>query len=250
MLREISLVKRILFLLAPVIFLLLVLFPEVLDKERPVIAYTAGVAILMAVWWMTEVVPLAVTALIPVALFPLLGIMNGKAVAETYFNHLIFLFIGGFLMALAMEKWHLHRRIALRLLLWIGLSPARILLGFMLTSAFLSMWISNTATTMMMVPILLSIVAKMEEVNASETTRKMEKGLLLGIAYAASIGGIATLIGTPPNLSFVRIFKIYFPDAPDISFARWMIFALPLSLLLLTCICMVFFLKAKNIRLK
>ena len=234
MLREISLVKRILFLLAPVIFLLLVLFPEVLDKERPVIAYTAGVAILMAVWWMTEVVPLAVTALIPVALFPLLGIMNGKAVAETYFNHLIFLFIGGFLMALAMEKWHLHRRIALRLLLWIGLSPARILLGFMLTSAFLSMWISNTATTMMMVPILLSIVAKMEEVNASETTRKMEKGLLLGIAYAASIGGIATLIGTPPNLSFVRIFKIYFPDAPDISFARWMIFALPLSLLLLT----------------
>jgi len=233
MLKEVSALKKILFLLAPLIFLFLILFPGILDSEHPVIAYTAGVAVLMAVWWMTEVIPLAVTALIPVALFPLLGIMTGKAVAETYFNHLIFLFIGGFLMALAMEKWHLHRRIALRLLLFIGLSPARILLGFMLTSAFLSMWISNTATTMMMVPILLSIVAKMEEVNASENTKKMEKGLLLGIAYAASIGGIATLIGTPPNLSFVRIFKIYFPEAPDISFARWMIFALPLSILLL-----------------
>jgi len=232
-LQEISNIKKILFLSAPVIFIILVLFPELLDADNPVVAYTAGVAVLMAIWWMTEVIPLAVTALLPVALFPLLGIMKGKAVAATYFNHLIFLFIGGFLIALAMEKWHLHRRIALRLLLWIGLSPARILLGFMITSAFLSMWISNTATTMMMVPILLSIVAKMEEVNPSESTRKMEKGLLLGIAYAASIGGIATLIGTPPNLSFVRIFKIYFPEAPDISFAQWMVFALPLSMLLL-----------------
>jgi len=227
-------IKKILFLSAPVIFLILVLFPGLLDAEKPVVAYTAGIAVLMAVWWMTEVIPLAVTALLPVALFPLLGIMNGKAVAGTYFNHLIFLFIGGFLIALAMEKWHLHRRIALRLLLWIGLSPARILLGFMLTSAFLSMWISNTATTMMMVPILLSIIAKMEEVNPSKTTKNMEKGLLLGIAYAASIGGIATLIGTPPNLSFVRIFKIYFPEAPDISFAQWMVFALPLSIILLS----------------
>jgi sodium-dependent dicarboxylate transporter 2/3/5 len=233
MLQEISLGKKILFALSVMVFIVLIIFPEILDESHPVIAYTAAVALLMAVWWMTEIVPLAVTSLIPVALFPLLGIMNGKAVAGTYFNHLIFLFIGGFLMALAMEKWHLHRRIALRLLLLIGLSPARILLGFMLTSAFLSMWISNTATTMMMVPILLSIIAKMEEVNSNEATRKMEKGLLLGIAYAASIGGIATLIGTPPNLSFVRIFKIYFPGAPDISFAQWMIFALPLALVLL-----------------
>jgi len=233
MLSEISRTKKTLFILSIIIFILLLLFPGILDADHPVIAYTAAVALLMAVWWMTEIVPLAVTSLIPVALFPLLGIMNGKTVAATYFNHLIFLFIGGFLMALAMEKWHLHRRIALRLLLLIGLSPARILLGFMLTTAFLSMWISNTATTMMMVPILLSIIVKMEEVNPNETTRKMEKGLLLGIAYAASIGGIATLIGTPPNLSLVRIFKIYFPEAPDISFAQWMIFALPLAIILL-----------------
>ena len=220
-------------LLAVLLFLLFLFFPQILSKENPVIAYMAGTAILMAIWWMTEIIPLAVTALIPVALFPLLGIMNGKAVAATYFNHLIFLFIGGFLIALAMEKWRLHKRIALKILLLIGVSPARILLGFMLTSAFLSMWISNTATTMMMIPILLAIIIKMEELNESIMVRKMEKGLLLGIAYAASIGGMATLIGTPPNLSFVRIFKIYFPEAPDISFAQWMLFGLPLSLLLL-----------------
>ncbi len=233
-LKEISGVKKSLFLLAPIILAGFILFPEILDKDKPVIAYTAGIAILMAIWWMTEVLPLGVTALIPVAIFPLLGIMNGKAVSEVYFNHLIFLFIGGFLMALAMEKWHLHRRIALRLLLWIGLSPARILLGFMLTTAFLSMWISNTATTMMMVPILLSIIAKMEELKGNKGVRQMEKGLLLGIAYAASIGGIATLIGTPPNPLFIRVFKIYFPKAPDISFAQWLFFAFPLSVLLLT----------------
>ena len=232
-LKEIHGFKKFLFWLAPLMLVLFVLYPEILDKDKPVVAYTAGVAILMAIWWMTEVLPLGVTALIPVALFPLLGIMNGKAVSEVYFNHLIFLFIGGFLMALAMEKWHLHRRIALRLLLWIGLSPARILMGFMLTTAFLSMWISNTATTMMMVPILLSIIAKMEELKTNEGVRQMEKGLLLGIAYAASIGGIATLIGTPPNPLFIRVFKIYFPQAPDISFAQWLFFAFPLSVLLL-----------------
>ncbi len=232
-LKEIWSFKRMLFLLAPVFAALFILYPGILDKDKPVIAYMAGVAILMAIWWMTEILPLGVTALIPVALFPILGIMNGKAVSEVYFNHLIFLFIGGFLIALAMEKWHLHRRIALRLLLWIGLSPARILIGFMLTTAFLSMWISNTATTMMMVPILLSIVAKMEEIKGKQNVQQMEKGLLLGIAYAASIGGIATLIGTPPNLSFTRIFKIYFPQAPDISFAQWLFFAFPLSVLLL-----------------
>ncbi len=232
-LKEIRGVKQLLFVSAPLFLALLILFPGILDKDKPVIAYTAGVAVLMAIWWMTEILPLGVTALIPVALFPLLGIMNGKAVSEVYFNHLIFLFIGGFLMALAMEKWHLHRRIALRLLLWIGLSPARILIGFMLTTAFLSMWISNTATAMMMVPILLSIISKMEELNNTVSVKKMEKGLLLGIAYAASIGGIATLIGTPPNLSFTRIFKIYFQEAPDISFAQWLFFALPLSVLLL-----------------
>ncbi len=219
--------------MALLVLIFFVLFPEILDKNKPEIAYTAGVAILMAVWWMTEIIPLAVTALLPVALYPLLGIMNGKTVSSVYFNHIIFLFIGGFLMALAMEKWNLHRRIALKLLLLIGTSPARILLGFMIATAFLSMWISNTATTMMMVPILISIIVKFEEINRDISVKKMEKALLLGIAYAASIGGIATLIGTPPNPLFVKVFQIYFPKAPDISFADWMIFALPLSTILL-----------------
>jgi len=221
------------FVLAPLVALVLILHPEWMDPAHPEVAYTAAVAILMAAWWMTEIIPLAVTALIPVALFPLLGIMNGKAVSSVYFNHLIFLFIGGFLVALAMEKWNLHRRIALRILLWIGTTPALILLGFMLATAFLSMWISNTATTMMMVPILLSIIAKLEDFYPREQISGFEKALLLGIAYAASIGGVATLIGTPPNPMFVRIYKIHFPDAPEISFAQWMIFALPLSVTLL-----------------
>ena len=225
--------RKFIFLMAPLVSFLLILHPGWMDAQHPEIAYTAAVALLMAAWWMTEIIPLAVTALIPVALYPLLGIMNGKAVSSVYFNHLIFLFIGGFLVALAMEKWNLHRRIALRILLWIGTTPALILLGFMLATAFLSMWISNTATTMMMVPILLSIIAKMEEFQSRKQLEGFEKALLLGIAYAASIGGVATLIGTPPNPILVRVLKIHFPQAPEISFAQWMIFALPLAIVLL-----------------
>ena len=222
-----------LFVIAPLLALLLILFPGSMDAQHPVVAYTAGVALLMALWWMSEVIPLAVTSLVPVAAFPLLGIMNGKHVAGQYFNHIIFLFIGGFLVALAMEKWNLHRRIALRILMTTGTTPAKILMGFMLATAFLSMWISNTATTMMMVPILLSIMVKMGEFQDAVQAGRMERAVLLGIAYAASIGGIATLIGTPPNPLFVRIFKIHFPDGPEISFARWMLFSLPLSVILL-----------------
>ena len=136
----------------PVLAILLLLFFD-LEPGRPAVTRTAAAALLMAVWWMTEAVPLAATALLPVVLFPLLGIMDGKKVAPIYFNHAIFLFIGGFMVALAMQRWNLHRRIALRVLLWCGVRPRRILLGFMVSTAFLSMWISNTATTMMMVPI-------------------------------------------------------------------------------------------------
>jgi len=225
--------RFVLFALAPLVVLPLILYPNIMDAHHPEVAYTAAVALLMALWWMSEVIPLAVTSLVPVAAFPLLGIMNGKHVASQYFNHIIFLFIGGFLVALAMEKWNLHRRIALRILMTTGTTPAKILLGFMLATAFLSMWISNTATTMMMVPILLSIMTKMSEFQKTKTAEQIEKSVLLGIAYAASIGGIATLIGTPPNPLFVRIFKIHFPQGPEISFARWMLFALPLSVVLL-----------------
>lgn len=224
-------IKYGVFLFAPVLFLYLVFFVE-LDPNNPAITYTLAVALLMALWWVSEVIPLAVTSLLPVILFPLLGVMNGKVVASNYFNDIIFLFLGGFIFALAMQKWDLHKRIALKLLLVVGNSPAKIMLGFMLGTAFLSMWISNTATTMLMVPILISIILKLEEVNPKENVHHFSTGLLLSVAYSASIGGIATLVGTPPNLSFARIFTIYFPNAPDISFATWFFYAFPIVVLL------------------
>lgn len=204
-----------------------------LEPGKPEITYTAAVALLMAIWWITEAIPLAATALLPMALFPALGIMDGKTVAPQYFNYVIFLFIGGFLVALAMERWQLHKRIALRILLWFGIRPRRILMGFMAASAFLSMWISNTATAMMMLPIAMAIIWKLEDALGMESIRRYAVSVFLGIAYSASIGGIATLVGTPPNPAFVQIFAIHFPAAPEVSFSQWFIFAFPLSLLFL-----------------
>lgn len=224
-------VRYLIFILAPIISTYLVLFVE-LDPENPAVTKTLAVAILMALWWVTEIIPLAITSLLPLILFPAFGIMNGKDVSSTYFNHVIFLFIGGFLVALAIQKWNLHKRIALKILRIIGASPGRILLGFMIATAFLSMWISNTATAMLMVPILLSIIAKLEDINGKAQVQHYAVGLLLCIAYSASIGGISTLVGTPPNLSFARIFDIYFPGAPEISFATWFFYAFPISLIL------------------
>ena len=203
-----------------------------LQPGQPAITATAAIAVWMAIWWISEAVPLAVTALLPVVLFPALGIMDGKAVSSAYINHIIFLFMGGFLVAIAMQNWGLHKRIALRILMLFGQGPGRILLGFMVTTGFLSMWISNTATTMMMAPVVLAIILNIEDQLGTEKTHHLATGFLLAIAYSASIGGVASLIGTPPNLSFARILQITFTQAPAISFANWMMFALPISLLL------------------
>ena len=226
--KNASPLKTLGLIIGPVLFVYFLFFTQ-LDPQQPAVSATLAVAVLMAIWWVTEAVPLAVTSLIPVALFPLLGIMDGKAASSTYFNHVIFLFIGGFMVALAMQKWNLHKRIALKILMITGVSPARILLGFMFATAFLSMWISNTATAMMMIPIVISVIDKLEDSIGKAEVGKYATGLLLGIAYSASIGGIATLVGTPPNLSFARIFSIYFPDAPEIAFSQWFFFALPIS---------------------
>ncbi len=215
-------------ILGPLLFVVL-LFVNI-EPENPAVGYTLAVAALMAVWWITQAIPISVTSLIPVGLFPLLGIMNGKEVSSTYFNHVIFLFIGGFLVALAMERWNLHKRIALRLMTLMGNKPGHILFGFMLATAFLSMWMSNTATSMMMIPIVLSVIHGLRLQTLKQ--QKFKLALLLGIAYSASIGGIATLVGTPPNLSFTRIFSIIFPQAPEINFVSWLIFALPLTIIL------------------
>jgi sodium-dependent dicarboxylate transporter 2/3/5 len=219
-------------IVGPLLALALLLFTD-LDPGNPAVTSTAAVAFLMAAWWITEAIPLAATALLPMALFPLLGIMDGKQVAPLYFNHIVFLFIGGFIVALAMQRWGLHQRIALRILLLSGTHSRRILLGFMLASGFLSMWISNSAATMMMVPIALAITRKMCELLPGEASQRLTVGVLLGVAYGSSIGGLATLVGTPPNLSFTRIFAITFEDAPEITFADWFLFAFPTSALFL-----------------
>jgi len=207
-----------------------------LDPERATVTAMAAVAVWMAVWWMTEAVPLAITALLPVALYPLLGIMSGKAVAPYYFNSIIFLFLGGFMVALAMERWNLHRRIALRIITLVGGGPNRIVLGFMLAAAFLSMWISNTATAMMMAPIALAVVKGVGHEDNTAETHRFAVALLLGTAYGCSVGGLATLIGTPPNPLLVSNLGLIFPDAPEISFAGWMVIGLPVSIVMLAVI--------------
>jgi len=216
----------------PVAALALLAFAD-LSPGNPEVTRMAAVALLMAGWWITEAIPIPATALLPVALFPLLGIMDGRNVATLYFNDTIFLFIGGFIFALAMQRWELHRRIALRIILILGTSPRRLMLGFMVATWFLSMWISNTASTMMIIPMAMAVVMKFREQFGEENLGQYGVGLLLGVAYAASIGGIATIIGTPPNLSFRRILTIIFPEAPDISFATWFVFALPVSVVFL-----------------
>ncbi len=221
-----------------VAFALLLAFP--VDAGNEPASRLAAVAALMAVWWITEAIPLFATALLPLALFPLLGILAGRETAPVYFNSTIVLFIGGFMIALTMQKWNLHRRLALAIIGAVGGSPARIVLGFMVAAAFLSMWISNTATAVTMVPIGLAIVLQIEERMSARSDTLHERGthtftvgLMLGIAYGCSVGGLTTLVGTPPNLSFVRIYEILFPAAPEIAFGQWLIVAFPVGVVML-----------------
>tara|TARA_B100000686_G_scaffold353409_1_gene458905 strand:- start:680 stop:2218 length:1539 start_codon:yes stop_codon:yes gene_type:complete len=199
-----------------------------------------AVVVLMAIWWLGEGTSLAVTALLPLILFPLLGIMSSKQIAPNYTNHLIFLFLGGFMLALAMEKWFFHKRLALWIINLVGTDPKKIVLGFMIATAFLSMWISNTASTMMMFPVAMGVVrqialdASLNGKRNAASQEKIKNGLglvlMLGLAYSASIGGVGTPIGTPPNIVFVGFYKKLFPDNPDISFFKWMTLAIPIIL--------------------
>ncbi len=189
---------------------------------------TAAVTAWMACWWLTEAIPLAATALLPLVLLPLLHAMPIKAVAAPYGHYLIFLFLGGFILSIAMERWGLHRRIALSTLALFGTRPNRVVAGFMVTTAGLSMWVSNTATCVMMLPIALSVIEMMERDDpstASAVNQNLPVCLLLAIAYSASIGGIGTLIGTPPNLFLAS----YLRDSMgiEIGFAQWLQVGLP-----------------------
>jgi sodium-dependent dicarboxylate transporter 2/3/5 len=197
--------------------------------------YVAAATSLMVVWWVTEAIPIQATALLPIVLFPLLGVLSPAEAAAPYADKIIFLFMGGFIIAMSMQRWGLHKRIALHIIKTMGTSPRRLVLGFMIATGFLSMWISNTATAMMMVPIAIAIIATilptvettLEEM--SEEQRDFSECLVISIAHAASIGGIATIIGTPPNGIFVAQMETLFPAAPAIDFFTWMKFGVPLA---------------------
>lgn len=232
--------QRIGLWLGPMLFLIAVNWPAPVGMSAAAMD-VAAVALLMTVWWITEAIPIPITALLPLALFPSLQAVPVKTVSSAYGNHLIFLFLGGFLIAMAMERWNLHRRMALHIVLRVGTSAKGVVLGFMIATAFLSMWISNTATVMMMLPIGLAVIAQaghMLEARAGVDLTpgrfRFATGLMLGIAYAGSIGGVATLIGTPPNAILAGVFEQNY--GVPIRFVDWMLFALPLSLVMLIAV--------------
>ena len=190
-----------------------------------------SIAVLMITWWVTEALPMPVVALLPLVLFPLLNIADLKMVAVSYGDQIIFLFMGGFMLGLAIEKWNLHRRIALGIVKITGTSGDRIVLGFILATGFISMWISNTATTMMMFPIALSVIHVMKDSNDGRGNMKhFSLAMMLSIAYASNFGGIATKIGTPPNTYFAGF---YATNYSSISFLDWILLCMPIAIILL-----------------
>ncbi len=235
-------IKKITALTGILLFALILFLPAPEGMESSAQRMMA-VALLMAVFWISEAVPISVTALFPLLLFPSLGIMSAGKVAPNYSNHLVFLFLGGFMIALAMEKWNFHKRLALNIISKTGRSVPRLVLGFMIATAFLSMWISNTATTMMMLPVAMAVVrqianrATLNGKQNADTEESIQRNLglvlMLGLAYSASIGGVGTLIGTPPNIVFAGFYRELFPDKPEISFVQWMLMALPLVIVFL-----------------
>ncbi len=223
--------KISLLLLGPLLCMAVIFLPaEFISIEASKIL---GVALWMILWWITEVVSISVTALIPLTFFPLLSIMSIKEVAPYYGHPLVFLFFGGFIMALALEKVNLHRRIALNIINFTGPQPSRVILGFMISTAFLSMWISNTATTVVMLPIALSVIQLLSSDSDGFTgaDKKFALSILLGIAYAANVGGIATIIGTPPNIVMAGFLESEYGFT--VSFMGWMMIGLPFSILMI-----------------
>ncbi|WP_036379653.1 DASS family sodium-coupled anion symporter [Muricauda sp. MAR_2010_75] len=225
--------KKHIFLMAgPLAFLILQGFNP--PAGMPDSAFSMlGITLWMAIWWVTEAIPIGVTALLPIILFPLTGAVDLSTTTASFGHKYIFLYMGGFMLAIAIEKWNLHKRIALHVIRLIGTNVSKIILGFMVATAFLSMWISNTATSVMMLPIGMSIVAQLRDNPATIEDENLifGKALMLGIAYSASIGGIATLIGTPPNLVFAGyVEEVY---GIEITFWQWAKWGLPIAIPLL-----------------
>lgn len=188
--------------------------------------HVMAAAVWIAVWWVTEAVHPSVTALLPLALFPPLHILTPQEVSAAYADHVIFLFMGAFLIALAMEKWGLHQRLALHVLSRVGASPQALSLGIMATTAAISMWVSNVATTLIMLPIVIAVLDH-ATAQGYDTRKGFGTALMLMVAYGASIGGVGTPVGTPPNVIFIGAFSRLFPEAPPIGFFQWMLFGVP-----------------------
>jgi len=218
--------QRLGLFLGPLLFIAILLTsPESMSSAAVVVA---GVTIWMAVWWISEAIPISATALLPIVLFPAFGAMEVADVTAQYGHHIIFLMLGGFFIAIAMEKWNLHKRIALFVVHTIGIGPRRIIAGFMVATAFLSAWISNTSTAMVMMPIGTAVIAS---ISAKKSDSNFNVALMLSIAYAASIGGMATLVGTPPNLIFAGVYQSMF--GVQVNFFEWAYFGFPLATVML-----------------
>ena len=218
------------FLIGPALFLFFFWSnPFGLD---PIPCKVLAVAVLMISWWISEALPMPIVALLPLIIFPLLGISKFSAVAVSYSNEVIFLFMGGFMIGLGIEKWNLHTRIALNIIRFTGTGGNKIILGFILSTGLISMWLSNTATTMMMFPIALSVIAVVENMNiGSRNAKNFSLCIMLSIAYASNYGGIATIIGTPPNVAFVSFISNQY--GYDIPFLSWSLICTPIAILLL-----------------
>ena len=226
-------IQKSLFLISgPLLFLAMQFFSPPAGMSES--AYSLlSITLWMALWWVTESVPIAITALLPIILFPMTGAVDLQTTTASYGHKYIFLYMGGFMLAIAIEKWNLHKRIALNIIKIIGTNISKIILGFMVATAFLSMWISNTATAVMMLPIAMSIVAQLQDNPNTEKNENLifGKALMLSIAYSASIGGMATLIGTPPNLVFAGYVEETY--GIEITFLQWFKFGVPIAIPLL-----------------
>ncbi|MBC7863118.1 MAG: anion permease [Bacteroidia bacterium] len=210
-----------------------------LNPANKATTYMAGLAVWMCVWWVTEAVSLAVTALLPIFFMPLLRIAPLEAVAPQYTDSIIFLFLGGFMLAFAIEKWGLHRRIAIKILSVVGTKPNRILMGVMLSTYLISNWISNTATTIMLLSAVLSLIDVVElKIVEQKDRNKFAAALLLGLAFSATIGGMATPVGTPPNMYFFNAYHKAYPEMHDLNFLTWAKIGYPISFLFL---CLTYF---------
>jgi sodium-dependent dicarboxylate transporter 2/3/5 len=236
MLFSFSMRQKVGLVIGPLLFALVLLMPlpEGMSVEA---SRVAAVALLMACFWMAETVPIPATAMLPIFLFPLLDILPTGDTTLSYGNEILFLFMGGFLIAVAMQKWNLHRRIALNVIIRVGSSPNRLVLGFMLATALLSMWISNTATCVMMTPVAIAVVEQTRMEMARETPGgryNFGTALMLGIAYSSSAGGVSTLVGTPPNAILIGIIDTLY--GYQISFVDWMKLGIPVSICMLATI--------------